>query len=375
MNKRSFKTLVVSLLMLLVSSSLFAVEEYISQIYKDLDHVFIIKSDKELNDILSKNNEDKYYYLIENYTEKKIRRLIVNNDYDFAMTAIIIVIENNLDNENAVDMYTVIANAYEVQQKMEQENEERRQKELVRIEMEKDKQRGSAEKEYVSASNTSSGRVVYVSGKEPTSSSSSWKASFGMVDLTHLYDEPGDISTIHYGISGDYRYEYSLEKKIVVGADLSGGLNFLTIADEDKMVPILADANIAFKFALPQLSPNFFFRAGVGAIVSGTSSMAPDTKDIAPTMFSPTIGIKMERIPLGKLKLDLGADWYAGHLFYEDINLAIGGDLNLEVPFAELEKINLSFNLGVKDRFFLKTTGIENRASVILAIGVGNVNK
>ncbi len=375
MNKRSFKTLVVSLLMLLVSSSLFAVEEYISQIYKDLDHVFIIKSDTELNEILSKNNDDKYYYLIENYTEKKIRRLIVNNDYDFAMTAIIIVIENNLDNENAVDMYTVIANAYEVQQKMEQENEERRQKELVRIEMEKDKQRGSADKEYVSASNTSSGRVVYVSGKAPTSSSSSWKASFGMVNLTHLFDEPGDISSIHYGISGDYRYEYSLEKKIVVGFDISGGLNFLTIADEEKMVPILADANLAFKFALPQISPNFFFRAGVGAIVSGTSSMAADTKDIAPTMFSPVLGIKMERIPLGKLKLDLGADWYAGHLFYEDVNLAVGGDLNLEVPFAELEKINLSFNFGVKDKFIMKTTGIENRASVILAIGVGNVNK
>jgi len=75
------------------------------------------------------------------------------------------------------------------------------------------------------------------------------------------------------------------------------------------------------------------------------------------------------------LKLDIGADWYAGHLFYKDINLALGADANLEIPFAEMEEVKLSLNLGVKDRFFLKNSGMENRASLIFAIGVENVVK
>ena len=97
------------------TSTLFAVEEYVSDIYKQIDTVFSKKSDTELNAILVSNQNDRYYYLIENYTEKKIRRLIVANDYDFALTATEIVIENNLDNERAVEMYSSIQDAYEVQ--------------------------------------------------------------------------------------------------------------------------------------------------------------------------------------------------------------------------------------------------------------------
>ena len=112
-------------LIFICSVPLFAVEEYVAKIYKEIDHIFIIKSEDELNTVLSENNHDKYYYLIENYTEKKIRRLIVNNDYDFAMAAIVIVIENNLDNEQAVEMYSVISEAYEVQREHELEEEQK----------------------------------------------------------------------------------------------------------------------------------------------------------------------------------------------------------------------------------------------------------
>ena len=68
------------------------------------------------------------------------------------MTAIIIVIENNLDNEQAVEMYSIISEAYEVQKAYETEQEQKRQLELARIEMEKEKQRVNVDKKYVSTS-------------------------------------------------------------------------------------------------------------------------------------------------------------------------------------------------------------------------------
>ena len=55
------------------------------------------------------------------------------------------------------------------------------------------------------------------------------------------------------------------------------------------------------------------------------------------------------------------------------MKVAAGGALNIAFPFAELEKVKLNLNLGIKDKFFMKESGIENRASLIIAIGVENV--
>ena len=57
----------------------------------------------------------------------------------------------------------------------------------------------------------------------------------------------------------------------------------------------------------------------------------------------------------------------------KNIKAAAGASLNFSFPFAELEKVKLNFNIGVRDKFFLKNEGLENRASVIMAIGVENV--
>ena len=322
--------------------------------------------------MLSKNTKDKYYYLIENYTQKKIRRLIVNNDYDFAMEATLVLIENNLDNEEAVEMYSVISDAYEIQRKHEAELEHQRQLELARIELEKEKQRGNVEKEYVAATKTSSGSV-YVAGKETKLTSAEWKFALGMVDFLHLYEPKGGISSFHYGVSLDYRYEYTLENKMIIGADVFAGFQFLGLAEETKLVPMLGDIDLALKAALPQVSKNLFFRIGFDALLSGKSKTAPDTQWVAENFYSPTLGIKIEKMPLGPVKLDLGADWLAGHLFIKNIKAAAGGALNIAIPFAELEKVKLNLNIGLRDKLFLKDEGMENRASIIMAFGVENV--
>ena len=369
---RKLKVLSALLLLTVFSSKVFALEEYVSDIYKEIDGCFSAKDDRKLNDVLSKNTKDKYYYLIENYTQKKIRRLIVVNDYDFAMEATLVLIENNLDNEEAVEMYSVISEAYEIQRKHEAELEHQRQLELARIEMEKEKQRGNVEKEYVSASRTSGGSV-YVTGKETKLTSYNWKATLGMIDLLHLYDQQGGISSIHYGIALDFRYEYTMENKMVLGTDIFAGFQFLGFAEEEKMVPLIGDVDLALKTSIPQISNNLFFRMGFDTVVTGKSKTAPDTDGVVGTIYSPTIGIKMERIPLGTSKLDVGLDWLAGHLFLKDIKAAAAVSMNIEIPFAEMEKVKLNFNIGVRDKFFLKNEGLENRASVIMAIGVENV--
>lgn len=369
---KKMKKILTVLLMLFISSSVFAIEEYVSEIYKQIDACFTAKDEKQLNKLLSANTTDKYYYLMENYTQKKIRRLIVNNEYDFAMEATLVVIENNLDNEEAVELYSLISDAYEIQQKHEAELERQRELEEARLQLEKEKQRGTVEKEYVAATKTSSGSV-YVSGKETKLTSTNWKVAFGLADMAHLLDTASSISTFHYGVSADFRYEYTMENKTVMGADAFAGVQFLGIAKEDKLVPLLGDFDLAFKAAFPQISKNLFIRAGFDAIIAGKSNKASATEGVVGGLYSPYLGVKLERIPLGIMKLDFGAEWLAGHLFNKDVKVAAGGSLNVEFPFAELEKVKLNLNLGIRDRFFMKNSGMENRASIILAIGVENV--
>ena len=127
--KGRLKTFLLAIILCLATGNLFAVEEYVSKVYKEIDVIFINQADKELQNILRENVSDKYYYLMENYTKKKVRRLIIDNEYEFAMTAIYIIIDNNIDgdfeDEDAVDLYAAIAEAYEIQQQYEKEQEQK----------------------------------------------------------------------------------------------------------------------------------------------------------------------------------------------------------------------------------------------------------
>ena len=377
LNNRRIKTFFSVMIFLFASVSLFAVDEYISKIYKQLDKIFQEKSENALNNVLSDNNQDKNYYLIENYTEKKIRRLIVNNDYDFAMTAIIIVIENNLDNEQAVEMYSIISEAYEVQKAYEVEQEQKRQLELARIEMEKEKQRVNVDKKYVSTSKTDTGKSVYISGKETKLSSYSWKAMLGFLDLAWLMESTSGLNNLAYGVSLSGRYEYTFPNDVIFGGEIFADGHFLSFTQEkDNIIPVFGEVEGLLKFSTAEISKNLFFRLGFGGIYTGKDSKAVNTVSIADTLLTPIVGVNFQKIKLPFANLDIGADWYAGHLFAQsNLNFAMGVNMNLEFAFASMDEVALNLNIGLRDKIFVKQGGFENRASLIFAVGVENVVK
>ncbi len=377
LNNRRIKTFFSVMIFLFASVSLFAVDEYISKIYKQLDKIFLEKSENALNNVLSDNNQDKNYYLIENYTEKKIRRLIVNNDYDFAMTAIIIVIENNLDNEQAVEMYSIISEAYEVQKAYETEQEQKRQLELARIEMEKEKQRVNVDKKYVSTSKTDTGKSVYISGKETKLSSYSWKAMLGFLDLAWLMESTSGLNNLAYGVSLSGRYEYTFPNDVIFGGEIFADGHFLSFTQEkESIIPVFGEVEGLLKFSTTEISKNLFFRLGFGGIYTGKDSKAVNTVSIADTLLTPIVGVNFQKIKLPFANLDIGADWYAGHLFAQsNLNFAMGVNMNLEFAFASMDEVALNLNIGLRDKIFVKQGGFENRASLIFAVGVENVVK
>ena len=57
---RKLKIIVALLAVILTTSSLFALEEYVSDVYKQIDDCFASQDDVKLNKIRSDNNRDKY---------------------------------------------------------------------------------------------------------------------------------------------------------------------------------------------------------------------------------------------------------------------------------------------------------------------------
>ena len=382
MFKKRLKTFLLSVFFFAAAASAFAVEEYVSKVYKEIDVIFIKKADKELETILRQNIDDKYYYLMENYTKKKVRRLIIDNEYEFAMTAIYIIIDNNIDgdfeDEDAVDLYAAIAEAYEIQQQYEYEQQQKALAEAAKKEAEKEKIRTSVEKDY-NVTTTAEGKTVYISSKDERSENYRWNANFGMIDFGITSAKKLEKVLMDEGIALDVTYEYSIPKTIVIGGDLFFDFKFMTFNNG----PMSFNFEIAPKVAFPSLSQHFFLRLGFSDlailksrdenVLARNTELSQNQNALYGNVVSPLVGIQFSNVKIGNTALTIDANYLLSGLITGDYQ-AMSLRANASVPFAELEKVKLVFNLGARDTLLLlKGGGVENHISAILGFGVENV--
>lgn len=379
--KKRIKTLLLSLILLLAAGNLFAIEEYVSKVYKQIDVIFIEQADKELDKVLRQNVDDKYYYLMENYTKKKVRRLIIDNEYEFAMTAIYIIIDNNIDgdfeDEDAVDLYAAVAEAYEIQQQFEKEKQEKAIAEAAKKEAEKERLLAVVEKDY-NVVTTAEGKTVYLSSKDERTEKYRWNLNFGMIDFGLVTAAGLDKPSMSEGIALDFTYEYSIPNSIAIGGDLFFDFKFMEFNSGPMEFNFEIAPKIAFKFA-----PKLFFRIGfsdLGVLKSKNPEGTQQKTEIAKiqnafygSVISPFVGIQLSNATFDKVGLNLDLNYLLGGLIAGDYQaLSLKGGVS--VPFAELERVKLVFNLGVRDTLLIKTKdGVENHASAILGFGVENV--
>ena len=368
----------------------FAIDAYVTVVYRRIDIAFVNRSDSELNVVLGENNTDRNYYLMENYTMKKIRRLVIDEDYDFAIKADLVVIDNNLDNADAVELYATIAAALEKQQEQERAVEQQRKYELAKFQAEKERQKVILEKSY-NAVQTPSGDTVYVKSKEERFSSKWWKLAFGFFDGNIINDAGNSFSSFRYGISGDFSYEYTMDK-IMAGIDVGGQAIILPFSGDDGT--ILGEFDIVPKVGVGGVKKYFQLRTGFAGIIRtdgeetavterdwrisqimGTQPAEAGGTTLQGNFFSPLVGIGLGHIDIGPLTLNANADWLFGHFASSDVNFAMKSALNMALPIAEMEKFKVTFNFGAKDTLFSRDTGFENRLGLIIGIGAENVIK
>ena len=381
MFKNKLKTFLITLLLCFMGGKLFAIEEYVSRVYKEIDIIFVKQADKELATILRENVDDKYYYLMENYTKKKVRRLIIDNEYEFAMTAIYIIIDNNIDgdfeDEDAVDLYAAIAEAYEIQQQYEYEKQQKAIAEAAKKEAEKERLLAATQKDY-NVVTTSEGKQVYLSAKDERSENFRWNANFGMIDFGLVTAQGLDKPAMSEGIAIDFTYEYAIPKSIVLGGDIFFDFKFM----EFNNGPMEFNFEIAPKVAFP-FANKLFLRLGfsnLGILKNNDETILTRNKELAKIQSAlygniptPFVGVQLSNATLGRLGLNLDVNYLLSGLITGDYQ-ALSFKGSIAMPFAELERVKLVFNLGARDILLLKKQGgVENHLSAIIGFGVENV--
>ena len=372
-NKKHF-AIFVSLILTAIFGimPLHAVDQYVIVIYRQLDTAFADKNDKELNKVLETNAEDENYYLIENYTMKKIRRLVVDEEYQFAMQANLIVIDNNLDNMDAVELYSTIANALEKQKEQERIQAEKDAAAYAKYVAEKQKHKTEAVKQF-NTSTTADGKEVFVASKDEKYTATNWSFKFNLADLMFInVPQHNNYSSVRYGIGGDFKYDYTFDK-VTVGFD--AGLNFIMLPLSGQDNTMLPDIYVQPKIGFGNFGRYAMIRLGFVGLWN--MHMKDNESCLRDSFLTPSFGISFNHVELGPGVLSGGVDYYLSSLkaVYDDMVVALGGDLNYSVPIAKMEKLAVNFNIGLRETIFVMDNGIENRASVVLAIGAENVAK
>ncbi len=362
------KALITALLLVFIQAAITA-QESLEVVYAQLDSAIGEHSSESVSKVLTKYTASKDYGLYESFTLKKARQLIIQDDLIFARDVTLVVIDNNLENFDAVDLYSYIDRAILSEEAARIAEENRLRIEAERLAALNERTRAKiAKNDNYSSVSTASGSSIYIN-HEKYFSSTDWSVSVGLADIMYqTVTKPESYSSLKYGLAFGANLFYKTEEYIV-GGELFADLAMLTMGKGEQEV--ITSLKFVPMFALPNLSKNLFLR--VGFAMHGLNSDSEFNTGSVETFISPAFGFAFENIALGKSTAELFYDYYLGHLAYDDLSSAMEMGAAVLLPMAGNEQTTIGLKLGVTDTLFLKDEGMDNRAKFIISIGVGNV--
>ena len=340
-------------------------------VYASMDKAFALRSGEAVSTVLKANQNSASYEMLENYTLKKTRQMIIKNDLEFAREASLAVIDNNVENYDAIDLYAYIDKALVGEEQKKKAEEERKQRELARQAALKDKARQQIETRgsYQTVS-ASSGKSGYVNDQKITYSPMNWTVKFGIADFMYqTVTEPESYASIKYGLAFGADLYYPTEN-FILGGDIFADFQFLSLTGEQE---VMFSGRIVPQLAFAGGLKYLFFRMGFAAYP--LSSQDLDKTHSVETFFSPVVGIGLGNINIDQVRLGVHADYNLGHFAYDDLKLSAEAGGSVMFPLSVNEKTKIGIELGVSDVLFVKEEGVDNRIKGIFAIGVGNVQK
>ena len=256
--KAFFRVSLVICIFCVMSMSLFSQS---TSVISQLNEAINQRNSEQVKSLLVNNRSSRSYGEYEAHILKKARELLISNELDFAAEISLAVIDNNLDNFDAVALYTSIDTAIKTRDAKIKAEEERRQIEEMRIMANTAKEQKQIKKEYQTISNTSSGETVYLDTDYNTHYLPiSWAVNLGMADIG-LYTDPREVN-VKFGFSSFGNIFYHSEDYII-GADYFADTMLFTFGTESEDEQNL-DTTLKFSigYSHDKLIRNFYFRLG-----------------------------------------------------------------------------------------------------------------
>ena len=160
--KKIFKICAFAGIFIFGSEFLFS-QESLDSVYAQIDLAFVEQSPENISKVLEKYSSSKDYYLYEAYTLKKARQYVVEDNLEFARDATLAVIDNNLENFDAVDLYSYIDRAILSEEAARRAEENRLRMEAERLAVLNERTKAKiAKSDSYSSVNTASGTSIYI---------------------------------------------------------------------------------------------------------------------------------------------------------------------------------------------------------------------
>lgn len=329
-----------------------------------VDALLAPEKTQDLRKLLSDNQRAVWYGDLESYVLKKARQLVVQNDLDQAKQICLAVIDVNLDNQEAVNLYQSVNAAIGKRDTEAKKTAEAENLAVFKQQASEAKIKQDLSKTYKTVTNTSSGKKVYLDQDFNNHySSTTWDVMLGLVNVKALLRE--NAFSVNYGLSLNGSLFYHGED-FTIGADIRGDATVLAFTGPQGVTwsgsgVMSTAANRFNKYLVLRMGG---YSAGYGF---GVVSKEPEV------FFSPVLGVGFRDIKFGESGLlEIGADWLAGHLYTEGMIVAAGAHLGMTFILADMQDFDIHMRMSVQDAFMLYSSGMTNDTKVTLAIGVGN---
>jgi len=344
-------------------SGLFAQSKSLQDHYNEITNFVSAKNSDGVRKYLADNTNNSDYAKLESFVLMRSRDALIANDLDFALSLCLTVIDNNLDNFEAVALYTSIERAvFARDEKIKTENEK------IQIEKMKEtavttKEKEKIQKEYKTITNSVSGETVYLDQEfDMYYLPVTWGVDLGLADISVMSDP----------LSTSFRYGLSLAGNVFYRSEeFYAGIDVFFDA---ALVSFPAMPNLVFSvkavpsFSLPRVLRNIYYRVGYAGIYSSTV----DNSFLPPSFSSPVIGVGFRDWRFGVFFFDGSFDYYIGHLFYDNFFFAADANVNFYLPLADLDTIDVGLNLGIRDIMGVMAQGLHNQIKFVISVGVWN---
>jgi hypothetical protein len=316
---------------------------------KQIDKIVADKNLADLKKYLEANQKNADYKKIEDYTIVKVKSLISEKSYDWAKQILEAVLNFNLDNQEAQDIYISIEQLGKDKTIIEQKQKEKE----IENQIKKEK------KEFEESKKVSFKNFLF-------------QAEFGAIDFTYyqsgFYNEfyNAQKNNFKYGLSSQLGF-YFVHPYAATGLDVYFDSYF---ADVYPSSGIQISYKILLGVTTPLMKVPFYLRVGFGQIIYYFNKNT--TIDIfAQNIYSPLIGFRVKDFYFNKfIGINGSFDFYLISFFTSYFDAAFDVNLGILYRFYSYKDMKFYIRSEVFAYFLVGYKKLENNIKLQISAGI-----